>query len=47
MRVLIYGAGQTGEQVLRNIRNQHEVIGFLDGNKEKWNQVIEGVSVMA
>lgn len=46
MRVLIYGAGQVGEQILRNIKNTHEVIGFLDGNKEKRGRVIDGVEVL-
>lgn len=35
MKALIYGAGQTGEQVYHNIKNEYEVIGFLDGNVEK------------
>lgn len=35
MRALIYGAGQTGEQVYHNIKNEYDVIGFLDGNREK------------
>lgn len=46
MRVLIYGAGQTGSQILSCIRDQHEVIGFLDGNPEKKGVVIDNINVL-
>lgn len=45
MKVLIYGAGQTGVQVLRNIQNCCDVIGFLDGNPEKKGMEIEQIKV--
>ena len=46
MNVLIYGAGQTGEQVYHNIKKQHNVIGFLDGNLEKQGRKIGDVEVL-
>lgn len=46
MRVLIYGAGQTGEQILNNIKHEHDVIGFLDGNPQKKNQIVGGCKVL-
>ena len=46
MNVLIYGAGQTGEQVYHNIKKQHNVIGFLDGNIEKRGRKIGNVEVL-
>lgn len=46
MRVLIYGAGQTGNQILKCICNQYDVIGFLDGNPEKKGVVIDGIPVL-
>lgn len=45
-KVLIYGAGQTGEQVFRNMDNDCQVIGFLDGNKEKYGTHVCGVKVL-
>ena len=35
MNVLIYGMGQTGEQIYKNIKQKCNVIGFLDSNIEK------------
>lgn len=53
MKALIYGAGQTGEQVYHNIRRSYDVIGFLDGNSEKKGllvansvEVLGGVEVL-
>lgn len=46
MKILIYGAGQTGEQIYRNIMNKHDVIGFLDGNDQKWGTLVAGVKVL-
>lgn len=47
MKVLIYGAGQTGEQVYHNIKKEYEVIGFLDGNDEKKGFVVaDSVAVL-
>lgn len=46
MKVLIYGAGQTGEQIFRNICSKCEVVGFLDGNPDKKGMMIEGVQVL-
>lgn len=40
MKVLIYGAGQTGEQVYHNIKKEYEVVGFLDGNPEKKGMMV-------
>ncbi len=35
MKALIYGAGQTGEQVFYNIKDKYDVIGFLDSDSKK------------
>ena len=49
-RILIFGAGHAGENVVREIlRNEHfpyKVIGFLDDSPRKWGQVIHGIEVM-
>lgn len=46
MKVLIYGAGQTGEQIFRNICCKCDVIGFLDGNPNKKGMTIAGRMVL-
>ena len=40
MKVLIYGVGLTGRQIYKNIKNDVQVIGFLDGNPEKKGQAV-------
>lgn len=48
-KVLIFGAGDLGESILRGIRrdkgNKYHVVGFLDDNPEKWNHRIHGVPI--
>lgn len=40
MKVLIYGVGLIGRQIYKNIKNNVQVIGFLDGNPEKKGQAV-------
>ena len=40
MKVLIYGVGLTGRQIYKNIKNEVQVIGFLDGNPDKKEEMI-------
>ena len=48
--VLIMGAGDAGELLLREIKNNKRLgyvpIGFIDDNHEKLGKVIHGVSVL-
>jgi UDP-GlcNAc:undecaprenyl-phosphate GlcNAc-1-phosphate transferase len=48
-RVLIYGAGDGGEMILRELRNnpslQYRPVGFLDDDPNKGNKVIHGLKV--
>ncbi|MCR5267085.1 MAG: class I SAM-dependent methyltransferase [Lachnospiraceae bacterium] len=46
MKTLIYGAGMVGEQIYQNIKDTQEVIGFLDGNKEKKGRLVCGIKVL-
>ncbi len=49
-RVMIIGAGQTGQMLLRDITLSNEmndkVVCFIDDNKNKWNRYIEGVPIV-
>jgi UDP-GlcNAc:undecaprenyl-phosphate GlcNAc-1-phosphate transferase len=48
-RVLIYGAGDGGEMVLRELRNNidwnYRPVGFIDDDPLKQNKVINGLTV--
>lgn len=35
-RVIIFGAGSTGQQIYESVKNTMEVIGFLDNERGKW-----------
>src|SRR5687768_16365172 len=49
-RVLVYGAGDSGERTLRELRRTpslgREVIGFVDDNRWKHRTQIHGVPVL-
>lgn len=49
-RVIIVGAGEGGESILREIKRNANipinVIGFIDDNPKKRNQIIHGVAVL-
>jgi FlaA1/EpsC-like NDP-sugar epimerase len=47
-RVLIYGSGSIGEQVLRELRSdpRYHVVGFLDDNPTRKSAIIRGFQVL-
>ena len=47
LRVLIVGAGDAGNIILRDIRQRdyRKVVGFVDDDETKWGQIMNGVKV--
>ena len=47
LRVLIIGAGDAGNIILRDIRQRdnRKVVGFVDDDKTKWGQIMNGVKI--
>lgn len=49
-KVLIFGAGDLGESILRGLRrgrdNKYYVVGFLDDNRDKWHHRIHGTPIL-
>ena len=49
-RVMLIGAGEAGQIILRDIRNAREihehVVCIIDDNPNKWNRYIEGVPIV-
>lgn len=49
-RIMIIGAGQAGQMILRDIRNtralKDQVVCFIDDDTEKWGRSIDGVPIV-
>lgn len=45
-KYIIFGAGNLGIVLARELSQTDQVIGFLDNNKEKWGEIVEGVTVL-
>lgn len=45
-QVYIFGAGQTGLKIYREVQKDMEIIGFLDNNELKHGSYIEGIPVL-
>ena len=49
-RVMIIGAGQTGQMLMRDVSSSNEmsdkVVCFIDDNQNKWNRYIENVPIV-
>lgn len=49
-RVMLIGAGEAGQIILRDIRNaeeiQEKVVCIIDDNPNKWNRYLEGVPIV-
>ncbi len=44
-QVVIWGAGGTGKRIYKMIKNENNIIGFIDNIKEKWGTKIDGIQV--
>ena len=47
-KMLVFGAGDLGESVVRNLKRMggYDVVGFLDDDKAKWGRRIHGVAIL-
>lgn len=45
-KIVIFGAGNLGSVLANELSKSDVVLGFLDNNKEKWNQEIDGIRVL-
>lgn len=45
-RVFLFGTGSTGRRIFEEVKENVEVIGFLDNDKAKWGENIKGVSII-
>lgn len=43
---IIFGAGNLGSVLAKELSQNDKVLGFLDNNKEKWGKLIDGIEVL-
>ena len=46
LRTLIWGTGNTGRRIKREIGSEKNIIAFLDNDSCRWGQEIEGVKII-
>lgn len=45
-KYVVFGAGNLGSVLAKELSQTDVIIGFLDNNKEKWGQIIDGIKVL-
>ena len=45
-RYIIFGAGNLGSVLAKELSRENEVIGFLDNNKSKWGNKLDGYPIL-
>ena len=45
-KIIIFGAGNLGSVLAAELSNKHEIVGFIDNNKNLWNKKIGGYKVL-
>lgn len=45
-RVLIFGAGGFGREILSEVQQIYFVVGFLDNDQKRWGKKVDGVSII-
>lgn len=46
LRTLIWGTGNTGRRIKREIALEKDIIAFLDNDSSRWGQNIEGIKII-
>ena len=44
-KYVIFGAGNLGSVLAKELSQTHLVIGFFDNNKDKWGKLIDGITI--
>ncbi len=45
-RILIFGAGNLGSVLAAELSRNHEIVGFIDNNKNLWGESVSGFKVL-
>ncbi len=45
-KIVIFGAGNLGSVLAAELKNDNEIVGFIDNNASKWGEYISGVKVI-
>lgn len=44
--IILFGAGNTGKRVYKELGAQFKICCFLDNDKEKWNTIFDGIDIL-
>ncbi len=44
-RIILFGASELGRHALNDLKNEYEIVCFLDNDKGKWGKSLEGIEI--